>query len=84
MAKIGSPCAVALVFGSVLAGLAAMGLPGVSALRMLGLVLEPIGTPPEVGIVALLAVAPIIDPLFTMVIVFGNCTATCILDRYLS
>ena len=60
-----------------------MGLPGVSALYMLGLVLEPIGVPPEVGIVALLAVAPIIDPLFTMVNVFGNCTATCILDRYL-
>ncbi|MCH7666245.1 MAG: dicarboxylate/amino acid:cation symporter [Acidobacteria bacterium] len=76
--------ALALVFGSVLAGLAAMGLPGVSALWMLGLVLEPIGVPPEVGIVALLAVAPIIDPLFTMVNVFGNCTATCILDRYVS
>ena len=72
-----------LILGSVLASLAAMGLPGVSALWMLGLVLEPIGVPPEVGIVALLAVAPIIDPLFTMVNVFGNCTATTILDRYL-
>ncbi|MFQ5525661.1 MAG: dicarboxylate/amino acid:cation symporter [Thermoanaerobaculia bacterium] len=80
---LGPTAALALVFGSVLAGLAAMGLPGVSALYMLGLVLEPIGVPPEVGIVALLAVAPIIDPLFTMVNVFGNCTATCILDRYL-
>lgn len=80
---LGPGAALALVFGSVLAGLAAMGLPGVSALYMLGLVLEPIGVPPEVGIVALLAVAPIIDPLFTMVNVFGNCTATCVLDRYL-
>ncbi len=74
--------AVMLILGSVLAGIAAMGLPGVSALWMLGLVLEPIGVPPEVGIVALVAVAPIIDPLFTMVNVYGNCTATCILDRY--
>ncbi len=80
----GPTAAFALIFGSVLAGLAAMGLPGVSALWMLGLVLEPIGVPPEVGIVALLAVAPIIDPLFTMVNVFGNCTATCVLDRVLS
>jgi len=84
----GLTTALALIFGSVLAGLASMGLasmglPGVSALWMLGLVLGPIGVPPEVGIVALLAVAPIIDPLFTMVNVFGNCTATCILDRYL-
>lgn len=47
-----------------------MGLPGISALWMLGLILEPIGVPPEVGIVALLAIAPILDPLFTMVNVF--------------
>ena len=72
-----------LIGGSVLAGLAAIGLPGVSALWMLGMVLDPIGIPPEVGIVALLAVAPILDPLFTMVNVLGNCTATSILDRYL-
>ena len=70
-----------LVVGSVLAGVAAMGLPGVSALWMLSIVLEPVGVPPEVGIIVLMAVAPIIDPLFTMVNVFGNCTATCILDR---
>ncbi len=72
-----------LVVGAVLAGIAAMGLPGASALAMLTLVLEPIGVPAEVGIIALLAVAPIIDPLFTTVNVFGNCTATCILSRYL-
>ncbi len=70
-----------IVVGSVLAGLAAMGLPGPSAVWMLGIILEPIGVPPEVGIIALLAVAPIIDPLFTMVNVLGNCTATCILDK---
>ncbi len=72
-----------IVVGSVLAGLAAMGLPGPSAVWMLGIILEPIGVPPEVGSSALLAVAPIIDPLFTMVNVLGNCTATCILDKQL-
>ncbi len=73
-----------IVVGSVLASLAAMGLPGPSAVWMLGIILVPIGVPPEVGIIALLAVAPIIDPLFTMVNVMGNCTATCILDKRLS
>ena len=73
-----------LVIGAVLAGLAAMGLPGPSSVWMLGIVLEPIGVPPEVGIIALIAVSPIIDPLFTMVNVMGNCTATCILDKRLS
>ena len=68
----------------MLAGLAAMGLPGPSSVWMLGIVLEPIGVPPEVGIIALIAVSPIIDPLFTMVNVMGNCTATCILDKRLS
>ena len=57
---------------------------GPSAVWMLGIILEPIGVPPEVGIIALLAVAPIIDPLFTMVNVMGNCTATCVLDRRMS
>ena len=73
-----------IVVGSVLASLAAMGLPGPSAVWMLGIILVPIGVPPEVGIIALLAVAPIIDPLFTMVNVMGNCTATCILDKRLA
>ena len=50
----------------------------------MALVLGPIGVPPEVGIIALVAVSPIIDPLFTAVNVMGNCTATCILDRRLS
>ena len=81
---LGPGAALMLILGSVLAGVAAMGLPGVSALYMLGLVLEPIGVPPEVGIIALLAVAPIIDPLFTMVNVFGNCTATVVLERVVS
>lgn len=74
---------VMIVVGSVLAGLVAMGLPGPSAVWMLGISLEPIGVPPEVGIIALLAVVPIIDPLFTMINVLGNCTATCILDKQL-
>ena len=73
-----------IVIGAVLAALAAMGLPGPSSVWMLGIVLGPIGVPPEVGIIALMAVSPIIDPLFTAVNVAGNCTATCILDRRLS
>ena len=75
---------VMFVVGAVLAGLAAMGLPGPSAVWLLGIVLDPIGVPPEVGMIALVSVATIIDPFFTMVNVFGNCTVTCILDRYLS
>ncbi len=73
-----------IVVGSVLAGVAAMGMPATGALNMLALILGPLGVPPEVGIIALLAVTPIVDPLFTMVNVVGNCTATCVLDRRLS
>jgi proton glutamate symport protein len=72
-----------IVVGSVLAGVAAMGMPATGALNMLALILGPLGVPPEVGIIALLAVTPIVDPLFTMVNVTGNCAATCILDRRL-
>ena len=73
-----------IVVGSLLAGIAAMGMPATGALNMLALILGPLGVPPEVGIIALLAVTPIVDPLFTMVNVAGNCAATCILDRQLS
>jgi len=73
-----------IVVGSVLAGVAAMGMPATGALNMLALILGPLGVPPEVGIIALLAVTPIVDPLFTMVNVSGNCAATCILDRQLA
>lgn len=73
-----------IVVGSVLAGVAAMGMPATGALNMLALILGPLGVPPEVGIIALLAVTPIVDPLFTMVNVAGNCAATCILDRQLT
>ncbi len=73
-----------IVVGSMLAGVAAMGMPATGALNMLALILAPLGVPPEVGIIALLAVTPIVDPLFTMVNVVGNCTATCVLDRQLA
>ena len=73
-----------IVVGSMLAGVAAMGIPATGALNMLALILLPLGVPPEVGIIALLAVTPIVDPLFTMVNVAGNCTATCVLDRQLA
>ena len=72
-----------IVVGSVLAGVAAMGLPATGALNMLALILGPLGVPPEVGIIALLAVTPIVDPLFTMVNVMGNCAATTVLDHRL-
>ncbi len=72
-----------IVVGSVLAGVAAMGLPATGALNMLALILGPLGVPPEVGIIALLAVTPIVDPLFTIVNVLGNCAATTVLDKRL-
>ncbi len=72
-----------IVVGSVLAGVAAMGLPATGALSMLALILGPLGVPPEVGIIALLAVTPIVDPLFTIVNVLGNCAATTVLDKRL-
>ncbi len=72
-----------IVVGSVLAGVAAMGLPATGALNMLALILGPLGVPPEVGIIALLAVTPIVDPLFTIVNVLGNCAATAVLDKRL-
>lgn len=64
-----------IAFGSVLAGIASAGAPGVVAITMIGIVLTPLGLPLEVAFVLLLAVDPITDPALTLVNVHTNCAA---------
>lgn len=66
---------VFIAFASVLAGVASAGAPGVVALTMISIVLEPLGLPLEVALVLLLAVDPVTDPPLTLVNVQTNCAA---------
>jgi proton glutamate symport protein len=69
-----------LVLTAMLAAMASGGMPGIAALSMAGFVLQSLGVPIEVGIVLLTVVEPIIDPITTMVNVFGNCMAVTLVE----
>lgn len=62
-----------VVTASVLAAVAASGAPGVAAVGMLALVLEPLELPAAVGVILVSAIDPVVDPLITAT----NVTATC-------
>jgi proton glutamate symport protein len=70
-----------IAFASVLAGVASAGAPGVVALTMISIVLEPLGLPLEVALVLLLAVDPITDPPLTLINVQTNCAACSLIQN---
>lgn len=71
-----------VVVASVLTSVAASGAPGVAALGMLTLVLEPLGLPAAVGLILLTAIDPIVDPLLTAANVHATCaSATLIAEK---
>lgn len=65
-----------LIITAIMAAMAGSGLPGIAAITMSAFVLQPLGLPVVVGIILLTIIEPIIDPVTTMVNVFGNCMAT--------
>ncbi len=66
---------VGVLFVSIMAGVAASSAPGIAALSMLALVLEPFSIPAAVGVILVTAINPVIDPILTAVNVYGNCAA---------
>ncbi|MBF0152547.1 MAG: dicarboxylate/amino acid:cation symporter [Magnetococcales bacterium] len=69
-----------ILIGSVLAGIAASGAPGLAALSMIAIVTDPLELPTGVAITLLAAIDPIIDPILTLVTVHANCTAPVIVS----
>ena len=70
-----------LLVSSVMAGIASSGAPGLAALAMLSLLLEPLGLPVGVALILLSAIDPIVDPVFTMLNVHGNCAVSALLAK---
>ena len=68
-----------VLFGAMLAGVAATGAPGIAALSMISIILVPLGLPVEVAIILLVAIDPIVDPILTVVNVQGNAATTALL-----
>ena len=67
-----------ILLSSLLAGLAATGVPGLAALGMIALVLEPLGLPVGVAVILLAAIDPILNPILTVVNVYANCASTAV------
>ena len=72
--------AIALV-AAVLAGIATAGMPGPITHHMLLIVLAPLGLPVEVGLITMMAIAPIIEPIVIAADVHGNCAVACLVAR---
>ncbi len=63
-----------LALGGVLVACARAGAPGVASMALMGTLLAPFGVPVEVAIVMLIALEPVVDPIMTLVNVYGNIT----------
>jgi proton glutamate symport protein len=70
-----------ILFGAIFAGTAAAGAPGITALPLIGLVLEPLNLPMEVVLIMFIAIDSIIDPLKTTVNVHVNMAAAALVAK---
>jgi len=70
-----------ILIGAILAGIAASGAPGVAALSMITIILNPLGLPIGVAVILLAAIDPIVDPVLTLINVHANCATTVIVAK---
>lgn len=73
---------VITTFTAIGASLAATGVPSIVALGLLPIVLNPLGLPIDVGMILVAAIDTLVDPLMTMLNIYGNCAAaTLVIDK---
>lgn len=71
-----------LPFAGIFAAIAASDTPGIAAIGMISIILEPLGIPIGVTIILLSVIDPIIDPIISVADVYGNCaSAVLITDK---
>ncbi len=70
-----------VVLGAAFASVAAAGAPGIAALGMLSIILDPLGLPLSIAVVLLSAVEPVIDPMVTALNLQGNIAAGTVLAK---
>lgn len=64
-----------VAIGGILVACAMTGAPGVASMALLAVLLSPFGVPVEVAIVLLVALEPVLDPVLTVLNVYGNISA---------
>jgi len=70
-----------VIIGAIFAGMATAGSTGILTLTMINIILVPLGLPFEATMILFMAIDPIIDPMRTLIIVFGNMVATTFIAR---
>jgi proton glutamate symport protein len=71
-----------IVVGSLFAGTATAGSSGLLTLPMLSIILDPLGLPVESILIVFMAIDSLIDPMRTLLIVYGNVTATSLISDH--
>lgn len=79
--QTGLEAGIVLMFGGVLVACAMAGSPGIASISLLASLLAPLGVPVEVALVLLIALDPIFDPMLTLLNVYGNVTATSLIEE---
>lgn len=79
--QTGLEAGIVLIFGGVLVACAMAGSPGIASISLLASLLAPLGVPVEVALVLLIALDPIFDPMLTLLNVYGNVTATSLIEE---
>ncbi|MDL2228976.1 cation:dicarboxylase symporter family transporter [Treponema sp. OttesenSCG-928-L16] len=70
-----------IFLGVILAGTATAGASGIVTLSVISIALGPLSLPAEAVLVIFMAIDPIIDPFRTLLLVYGNITATCLIAK---
>jgi proton glutamate symport protein len=79
-ATLSAQSVLLIIVGSLFAGTATAGSSGLLTLPMLGIILDPLGLPVESILVVFMAIDSLIDPMRTLLIVYGNITTTSLIS----
>ena len=76
--ELGAYTVAVILVGSIMYSFSIVGIPGIVAVSMLGMLLSPVGVPSEIIVLLYLAIIPMIDPLSVFASVYSNIAITAV------
>ena len=76
--ELGAYTVAVILVGSIMYSFSIVGIPGIVAVSMLGMLLSPVGVPSEIIVLLYLAIIPVIDPLSVFASVYSNIAITAV------
>lgn len=74
--ELGVHTVAVILVGAIMYSFSIVGIPGIVAVSMLGMLLSPVGVPSEIIVLLYLAIIPVIDPLSVFASVYSNIAIT--------